>query len=162
MAQVKSLEERFWEKVDIREKHECWEWKACLDTKGYGQITVGKGHKISSRLAYELTYGEIPSKDLFVLHKCDNRKCCNPNHLFVGTAKENSEDMVRKGRSTKGKISHCGEKTNTSKLTASDVVRIRNLYDSGSCNQSQLAEKYNVKQQTIWCIVNRNSWKHIP
>jgi|688.fasta_scaffold1124452_1 hypothetical protein len=89
----------FWDKVLKTET--CWEWQGSLNIKGYGKFHArNKNNKIyaTHRLSWILNNGEIID-NLHVLHKCDNRKCCNPDHLFLGTHRDNMDDMVNKGRS---------------------------------------------------------------
>jgi len=95
------INERFWNKVDIKSKEECWNWKGYKNSDGYGHMTQNGKYKAAHRLAYELTYGTIP-EGLLIMHLCDNPSCCNPNHLKTGTNKDNSQDMKRKGRSAGG------------------------------------------------------------
>jgi hypothetical protein len=96
-----SLAERFW--ANVSKGPGCWEWTASCHSTGYGQIGVGRKNRGAHQVAWELTFGPIekdPTKfrSVCVLHRCDNRKCCNPNHLFLGTHTDNMRDMVAKGR----------------------------------------------------------------
>lgn len=93
-----SLEDRFWKKVEKKSPDECWEFKGAKYEHGYGCLSVGgRKNKGAHRISYVIHFGEIPN-DLHVLHKCDNPPCVNPNHLFLGTHKQNMEDKSRKGR----------------------------------------------------------------
>jgi len=87
---------RFWPKVNVRLPEDCWEWQANL-AKGYGVFWFGKIPMMAHRLSWMMLRGPIP-EGMNVLHKCDNRKCVNPNHLFLGTQSDNVQDMFCKGR----------------------------------------------------------------
>tara|TARA_R110000868_G_scaffold319497_2_gene580477 strand:+ start:2884 stop:3231 length:348 start_codon:yes stop_codon:yes gene_type:complete len=94
---------RFWNKVDKSPglgNGECWEWISCK-TKGYGMFRLNEKTEQAHRLSYYINNGDIP-KGLQVHHACDNRMCVNPNHLWTGTKKDNSDDKVKKGRQAKG------------------------------------------------------------
>lgn len=95
-ARPLTLEERFWANVKRGNSDECWEWQRST-SDGYGHMTYEKRYIIAHRAAYEFTYGAIPD-GLFVLHRCDNRRCCNPDHLWLGTNRDNVLDSVSKGR----------------------------------------------------------------
>jgi hypothetical protein len=90
----KSINERFWEKVDKKTDDECWEWQASVDTHGYGYFYSDKRIK-AHRYSWELHFGAIP-EGLYVCHHCDNPPCINPKHLFVGTAQDNLDDANKK------------------------------------------------------------------
>ena len=91
---------RFWSKVDIKDENSCWEWKGTLHYTGYGLFKVNRKMFTASRLSWILSKGDIP-KGFFTCHKCDNPKCVNPSHLFLGTPKDNNKDRAKKGRSFK-------------------------------------------------------------
>ena len=93
---LKPFPQRFWDKV--RETEQCWEWQGARATNGYGHFATRTGQFVSAhRLCWMLVFGEIP-EGLLVLHTCDNRRCVNPKHLFLGTHSDNNLDMYRKGR----------------------------------------------------------------
>jgi hypothetical protein len=96
--------ELFMSKVDTT--NDCWAWTGVIDGKGYGKFTIKRKQLIASRYAYKAFVGDIPN-GLFVLHKCDVRNCVNPEHLFLGTAKDNIHDMVSKKRQANQKKTHC-------------------------------------------------------
>lgn len=89
--------ERFWRMVSPRPSAGCWEWTGGKDTNGYGRTWNGTRSEGTHRLAWQFTYGEIP-KGFFICHHCDNPPCCNPRHLFLGTAQDNMQDAWHKGR----------------------------------------------------------------
>lgn len=157
---------RFWQKVNkdgsipahCPELGQCWEWLAGLNTAGYGQFSQ-KSKKLSAhRVSYELNYDNIPD-DLFVLHKCDNPKCVNPYHLFLGTPKDNTTDMFKKGRNAPiYLVALKGEEHGRSKMTRAQVVEIRKQYLDG-VKQQVLAKMYGLHQSHISAIVNYKVWK---
>lgn len=91
----KNVSIRFWSKV--QKTSGCWEWMARRDKDGYGQFRLKGKMRGAHKASWELTHGSIPD-GLWVLHKCDNPSCVRPDHLFLGTAKDNTQDMVSKDR----------------------------------------------------------------
>ena len=152
---TRSLEDRFWEKVDVRGRNECWLWTASLQN-GYGQIGIkgqrspGKAHRVS----WELHHGVIP-EGLEVLHTCDNPRCVNPRHLFLGSQTDNLEDMTGKGRRRQGNA--FGADNPSSKLTEKDVRKIRRLVKSG-WTHGKLAKIYGVSRPAISAIIRGETW----
>lgn len=152
---------RFWSKVKIGDPDECWNWLAGLTSTGYGMFNFDNKPLKASRVAWMLTSGEIPN-NLCVCHKCDNPLCCNPKHLFLGTRKENSEDMVKKGRQSRGKKhgdTVRGELNPVHKLTWDTVREIRMRYGDGNITMTQLAKEYSVDRKLIHNIVYKKAWK---
>jgi hypothetical protein len=92
-----SLEERFWFYAPRRSAEECWEWGGPLTTAGYGWFKYKAVFYTAHKVSYRLNVGEVPD-GLCVCHSCDNRKCVNPKHLWLGTQLDNVRDMIRKGR----------------------------------------------------------------
>lgn len=89
---------RFWSKVEQIPFHSCWEWVGHKDKDGYGRVRINKVDHRSHRVSWEWANGRKLRVDELVCHKCDNPSCVNPAHLFVGTARDNTQDMIRKGR----------------------------------------------------------------
>ena len=147
------MHDRFWSKVNKQDENSCWEWTGALNN-GYGWFHAGKygprnAHRISAFLSKKLE--SIDSK-MHVLHKCDNPKCCNPNHLFIGTNADNMLDKKQKNRC--GFKRMVGQANGMSKLSDNDIRTIRDLYFSSKNSQSMLAKMFNVKQPHISRIVN--------
>lgn len=157
MNYPQDIVDKFWSKVNLPEDiNDCWEWSAGLFESGYGQFGITSKIKISAhKFSFQYYNGPI-LKGYIICHKCDNKKCCNPNHLFLGTCKDNSEDMVRKGRSIKG------EKIHTSVLTKNDVIEIlTTLYHGNKMSYRDFALKYGVERRQLKNILTRVTWKHI-
>lgn len=150
---------RFWAKVEIQSPDECWAWKAATDDKGYGRFhTEGKsGTCLAHRMAYVLAKGPL-LPELDVLHSCDNPPCCNPNHLWSGTALDNVRDAVEKGRFLTGRMP--GSSNPKAKLTEADVIQIRQLKSAGR-SQASLAREYGLRESTLSQICQRKTWTHV-
>jgi HNH endonuclease len=163
MEQIKDI---FMKNVEQIPFHDCWEWLGNIDTYGYGRIYFNGKMTKAHRLSYIIFKNEIP-KNLWVLHKCDNRSCVNPDHLFLGTSAENIADMVKKGRQAKGEKHRqalrglrVGIKNPAAKLSEDQIVHIRELYEIGH-TQKALAQSFKVVRSTIGRVVRKTHWKHL-
>lgn len=162
-ADPKPLTERFWKHV--AKGSSCWFWTGATGTDGYGRIRgefPSKRNWIAHRLSFVIHYGAIPD-GLNICHKCDNRLCVNPDHLFAGTQLENVHDMIVKGRANNLKPVGCqvGSRNNASKLSEPSVLEIRKRYASGDVTQDALAKEYGVSRLTIHSVVKFKNWKHL-
>ena len=136
----------------------CRIWQAST-TEGYGQLSVNDRSTRTHRLAYETWIGPIPA-GMCVCHKCDNRRCIAPAHLFLGTRAENLADMRAKGRQAKGEaVAHRGSTNGNSKLTEPVVAEIKRLLSKYS--QKELAIMFEVSQSSISLIKRGRTWKHV-
>src|SRR6266581_8958520 len=140
-----NLTKRLWRKVDRSNPDACWTWMGSKSQTGYGYMGNFGGSKLVHRISYELAYGPIPD-GLLVCHHCDNRLCVRPDHLFLGTVKENAQDAVQKGR-----VPH-GERQYRSRLTAEQVLEIRAKYVHRYGMLLQLAKEYGVSFGTIYDV----------
>jgi hypothetical protein len=146
---------RFWSKVTITANDNlCWEWIPPKTKEGYANIGIQGKTFYAHRVAWELINDTIPD-GLFVLHKCDNRGCVNPKHLFLGTTQDNMDDMVRKGRSPKT----AGELNGFHKLTAVQVAEIRSRYEAGGISMKSLGKEIGISAMQVHNIVSRKHWK---
>jgi Autographiviridae endonuclease len=148
-------EDRFLSMVSPEPNSGCWIWIGSRPDVGYGcgfRID-GSVRERAHRLAYLIFVGPI-TDGLWVLHRCDQKWCCNPAHLFLGTVQDNSDDLVAKGLQVKGsRVKHA-------KLTESDVLEIRREVAAGTC-QRRLAERFGVSPSSINVIVRRRRWRHV-
>lgn len=133
----------------------CIIWKGAVNNKGYGVVNYKGKYWLVHRLIYTLHNPEIDINRMLVLHKCDIRNCINPNHLFIGTAKDNTNDMIDKDR-----MKHAnGENAGKSKLTWKKVEKIRNKHGKKHVTTKKLSEKYGVSCMSIRNIVNKKTWR---
>ena len=166
---AKTPEQRFCEKSRINETTGCIEWTAASVTFGYGVIFYKGRQQYAHRVAWQFAHGDIPN-GMLVLHKCDNPKCVNVAHLFLGSPKDNMDDMRSKSRQRytggpcgdkhylrKNPALVGGEKNGNAKLTKSAVEDIRKKYESGE-TQVEIAVQYGVRQCHISRIIRGESW----
>ena len=137
----------FWSRVDRSDESSCWEWTAHTKTKnGYGLVSFQGKNTPAHRVAWQLTNGDIPD-GLLVCHHCDNRLCCNPSHLFLGTPKDNSQDMLAKGRNRNGSLRVPDEQV--LEIKSRFVRKYARTSRGWRSNALELAEEYGVSRQTI-------------
>lgn len=154
---------RFWEKIEKRDG--CWAWSGAKTKMGYGNIWRGIPKRpgfiymiYSHRAAWVLLNGPIPD-GLQVLHKCDNPQCCNPEHLFLGSAKDNMDDKVRKGRARTGL--HHGTRNGCAKLTDDKVRSARGMARNEGKTSTELAAVFGVSEWTMRYALNGKTWSHV-
>ena len=151
-----TIRNRFWSKVN--RTGDCWNWIASKKN-GYGQFTINRHPYRAHRIAYLMEVGPIVA-NLYVCHRCDNRACVNPSHLFLATAKENTRDAISKGRILpKAIVGLHGESSGRAKLTNTDVLTIR--YLAGTMSQRTLAKQFGIGQTTVGHIIHNRTWTHI-
>jgi len=157
----KQTPESFWARVDKRCPEECWEWQGSTNNTGYG--TVGwhgrnyTAHRVAAWLMGMVATPSVPDHAHdkgHVLHKCDNRRCCNPGHFFLGSYADNQLDAYNKKRRAQPR----GEAHTNAKLTNKQVEEIRNRYASGEY-QTPLAKEYGVSQNAISLIIRGKTYK---
>ncbi len=141
--------DRFFRQVN--KTNTCWNWTGYQKPPwGYGQLHFNGRTAYAHRFSYLYHFGELPT-GLCVCHTCDNPQCVNPEHLFLGTRKDNLQDMARKNRRK-------GEGNGCNKLTEQDVLYMRGL---SSPNVINLSKQFNVHVQTVYAILYRKNWTHI-
>lgn len=151
----------------VRKTATCWLWTGAKSEFGYGNVRINKKYLRAHRVSYELANGPIP-EDMCVLHRCDTPACVNPDHLFLGTLKDNSHDMWRKGRGnppagkrhgsiTKPSSVGRGETHSQSRLTRSEVREIRRLSALGK-SRVEVGRMFNIVPQHVGRIVRGKAW----
>lgn len=147
------LEDRFWEKVDRREPHECWLWTGAVKDSGYGVFWLeGNRFAPAHRLSLELCLGRPLTADEVARHDCDTPLCVNPGHLVPGTQKQNVDDMIARGRH---RVSH-GESNGRARLTAEQVAEIRRRHED---HVRALAEEFGVSEVTVYRVLRGATWR---
>lgn len=145
----------FWSNVKTGKADECWEWQGVIKNNGYGSFPFRRKLFVASRVALVLS-GVFLRTKLMALHSCDNRACCNPNHLRPGTCWDNTQDASSRNR-LRG---YEGKGRKREKLTASIVREVREKYYKG-VPITHLAKKFNVIPYTISKAIHKRSWRNI-
>lgn len=159
------LADRFWPHVKKGKRNECWEWvngsyykNPWTGADTYGCISFNGKRQGAHRASWYLHFGDIPD-GLFVLHTCDNPKCVNPRHLFLGTHDDNMQDKVKKGRARGG--ANKGEINPEHKLTEAQALEIIQALKRGE-HPADIAKRYPVGEPMIKHIKSGRNWRHIP
>ena len=159
--QPRPVAERFWEKV--QKTDECWWWTGTKNNMGYGSFMRESPKKeLAHRVSWFLAYGELPPAQARVLHTCDQPACVRPDHLYLGTMKDNTRDMMQRRRNRY--VAHHGEENGFSKLNEERVKEIRKRWEDGpkgEALQMQLATEFGVCFSNINHIVSHRTWKHV-
>ena len=152
----------FWSRVAVvADSTSCWEWQGARNYAGYGVVNWRNRQVRCHRLAYMLAHGEIP-QGLKVCHRCDNRACCNPSHLWLGTDADNIHDRDRKGRHGARRFPERmsrgrGESSRFAKITDAAVEAIRTSYIPGQTRQIDLAMRFDISRTQVGRIVRGES-----
>ena len=133
---------------------DCLEWQAYRDAAGYGGYCFEGKTCSAHRASWRIFRGEIP-KGMHVLHRCDNRCCVNPDHLFLGTHKDNMDDMTQKGRRVRGELN------GPAKLREAEVRTVRALSRAYKWSERKIAKQFGVSRSCINHILSGRKWKHI-
>lgn len=166
---------RFYSRVGhVPDLFACWEWKGRRSSDGYGAFRIRKRQHGAHRVAYELAHGSIP-RGMIVCHRCDNPPCVRPDHLFLGTDQDDTDDKVRKGRQrgapgdrnasrARPECLKRGEDASNSKLTEAQVRAIRAEYDASDKRRGiyvEIAKRYPVTPDNVSLIARRKNWRHV-
>lgn len=158
MENSEAAQRRFWKKADVRGPEDCWNWRATVSW-GYGvytgRIAEHRFNFRAHRVAYYFQNKFLPDNCL-ICHHCDNPKCINPKHLFIGTPQDNVDDMVSKLRQARG------EKQAAHKLTSEQVNEIRFLRYVKNLKVDEIAKQFGLGRSAISSATRGVSWKHIP
>lgn len=163
-----NTDKSFWARVAVGAADACWEWTGACTSSGYGNLSWKGRPAQAHRVAFFLSSGGISIQTgfreagkakrykRFVLHRCDNRRCCNPSHLFLGSMSTNQKDAYAKNRKAQPKSAHVN-----AKLTPKQVREIRRIYNAGAATQETLAAKYGVSQRAVSLIVRNETYKDV-
>ena len=158
---VCNMKKSFIERFDARfykNKSGCWIWTPNPNRR-YGIVRYKGKNEQAHRVAWIINYGDIP-EGMNVCHKCDVTKCVNPDHLFLGTQKDNVRDMFNKGRDNISPAEK-GEKHHNAKLNEAFIINVRSIYKYCDITQTDLAKIYKIKRRYLCKILSGKVWSHI-
>ena len=137
----------------VKKTESCWEWTGAKYTNGYGCFKLGRKLHGAHRVSYVISHGEIPH-GLFVCHSCDNKRCVNPEHLFLGTATDNMQDAARKLRTS------VGSRRSTAKLNEGVVLEMRRIC-RGGVSPDKVGELFGVNRRTAANAATGRTWSRL-
>lgn len=153
---IREREMIFWSRVKITESG-CWIWSGSRVSNRYGSFCLmGKNGQLAHRISWLFTFDVIPS-GLKCLHECDNGFCVRPDHLFIGTQKDNVRDMLEKGRDNYAN----GSTQSFAKMSAAKVIKLRRLANTGKYIDRELAKMFGVARSVVNKIRNRKLWSWV-
>ena len=141
--------------INKNAENSCWEWTRCLSNKGYAVFNVKNKMILVHRFMYEKFKNKISNK-MSVCHSCDNPKCVNPEHLFLGTHKENIIDCIKKGRDKKAR----GERQRKCSISEKTAIEIKTKFKEGKTIK-EIYHLFDCSYQTVWNICKNRSWKYL-
>lgn len=162
-----NFEADFWDMVIPEPNTGCWLWMGQQLRHGYGLLGYGRGRTQAHRLAWVLAHGPIPTGDGYhgtcVLHRCDNPPCVNPDHLFLGSNRDNDKDRVRKGRQARGAVVEPknrarGERSGMAKLTETEVLAMRSATVR---DYRALGVRFGINPRTVRDVLTGRTWRHV-
>lgn len=148
-------EQRFWQRV-IKDPNGCWNWAGSTITAGYGSFSIDGKTYSAHRVAYALANGGVPD-GAYVCHRCDNKLCCRPDHLYAGSHRSNMLDKKIRGRN----VRLTGTDNGMTKISDGVARRIFLLYKSRRMSQQKIAKLFGLKRSMVADIVNRRTHKHV-
>jgi hypothetical protein len=147
-------------RILVSEANECWPWTGPV-TKGrkggYPRASVQRKMRYVHRVVLERKLGRLLGPEECTLHSCDNRRCCNPAHLSVGSRLDNNRDRDLKGRN----VNPVGSSHGNAKLVETSVLAIRTAYAAGDTTQTELARRFGVHKSLISIVVRNKGWRHV-
>lgn len=155
--QQESVKARFWAKVDVRGPDECWDWRASLNTSGYGRFKYASYQQASAHRAALIIHTGADHIDLLALHSCDRPSCVNPHHLRWGTVRDNSDDKISRNRHRNGKLA--GFTNPRCTLTPDQLAEIVHLIDRSRLHNGQIGERFGLTHSMISKIRTGNAWQ---
>lgn len=147
---------RFFRNIKINSINDCWEWTGYRERRGYGKFGFDGG-TLAHRFSYLYHKGEI-TEGMQVCHSCDNTSCVNPDHLWLGTNRDNQVDCIKKGRAFRN--SPKGSRNGLSKLTETKVKEIRKLKKE-KVTEREIAKRFGISKSNVFYITSRRTWKHV-